>query len=223
MPKRVAPLTAAAVKAAKPGVITDGQGLVIVTKATGASSFVLRYTFAGKRRDMGLGAARGPAAITLAEARARAADARKLIAQGLDPIATRAGAASALVAEREAAEAKAAGITFTAAAEAYIAAHEAGWRNEKHRAQWGMTLRVYAAPHLGELPVATIETRHVVDALRPIWTAKPETASRLRGRIEMVLDHATVQGWREGPNPARWRPARSCPWWWCRSDRAWGA
>ena len=152
----------------------------------------------GKRRDMGLGSAKGPGAVGLAEAREKAAEARKLVRAGLDPLRLR----------REGDAARAArvlGRSFAEVAEAYMDAHAGGWRNAKHRAQWAMTLRDYAGSHLGALPVAEVETAHVAAALRPIWTEKPETASRLRGRIEAVLDYAIVHGWREGPNPARWR------------------
>jgi integrase len=96
-------------------------------------------------------------------------------------------------------------MTFRNVAKAYLAAHEAGWRNPKHRAQWRATLDAYAMPHMGDLPVADVMTGHVMAALEPIWTAKPETATRVRGRIEAVLDYAAARGWRTGENPARWR------------------
>ncbi|MGK7864897.1 tyrosine-type recombinase/integrase [Falsiroseomonas sp. E2-1-a4] len=202
MPKRAAGLTAAGVKASKPGIHVDGAGLMLVVKPAGTATWMLRYTFAGRRRDMGLGPARGPDAVSLAAARDKAADIRRLIAAGADPLDHRAVEATARAAAAEAAR-KA--LTFSQTAERYLAAHEAGWKNTKHRAQWTMTLREYAGPHLGMLPVATVETSHVVAALRPLWLQKPETASRLRGRIEAVLDFATAHGWREGANPGRWR------------------
>jgi integrase len=96
-------------------------------------------------------------------------------------------------------------MTFRAVTNAYLAAHEAGWRNPKHRAQWRATLKTYVFPHFGELPVADVNTGHVMAALEPIWREKAETASRLRGRIEAVLDYAAARGWRTGENPARWR------------------
>lgn len=207
MPKRATPLTAVQVRTAKPGVHIDGGGLMLMVKPTGAAAWTFRYTAGGRRRDMGLGAARGPYAIGLAEAREKAAEARKLVAAGIDPLAARdaeeetraaAEAAAKLAAERQA-------MTFTAAADRFLAAHEPGWRNAKHRAQWSMTLREYAAPHFGAVPVAEVATHHIEAALRPLWHEKTETASRLRGRIEAVLDYATVHGWREGANPARWR------------------
>jgi integrase len=96
-------------------------------------------------------------------------------------------------------------MTFKACAEAYMAAHQAGWRNPKHRGQWTATLTTYVYPHFGDLPVQVIDVGLVMKAVEPIWTEKPETASRVRGRIEAVLDWATARGYREGENPARWR------------------
>ena len=207
MPKRAAGLTAAGVRTAKPGIHVDGGGLMLVVKASGAATWMLRFQIAGRRRDMGLGPARGVGAVSLADARTKAADARKLIAQGVDPLAKREQDQAAAEVARLAAEQAAAAevMTFQRVADRYLAAHERGWRNAKHRAQWAMTLRDYAGPHFGGLPVAQVETRHVEAALRPVWLRKPETATRLRGRIEAILDYATVHGWREGANPARWR------------------
>ena len=96
-------------------------------------------------------------------------------------------------------------ITFRSAANSYLASHAASWRNAKHRAQWGSTLETYAYPHLGDVPAAEVATGHVLAALEPIWRVKPETAARLRGRIEAVLDYARARSWREGENPAAWR------------------
>src|SRR5262249_38658471 len=116
---------------------------------------------------------------------------------------------------RDAAAAQA-GLTFGQVANAYIAAHESGWRNAKHRAQWRSTLDTYAASVLGKLPVAQVGVGEVMRVIEPLWREKTETASRLRGRIEAVLDYATARGWLSGENPARWRghldnllPARS--------------
>ncbi|MGK7864855.1 tyrosine-type recombinase/integrase [Falsiroseomonas sp. E2-1-a4] len=202
MPKRAAGLTAAGVRAAKPGIQVDGAGLMLVVKPTGTATWMFRYTFGGRRRDMGLGPARGSDAVPLAAVREKAADMRRLVAAGTDPLDRR---ASEVAARAAAAEVARRAVTFSQATERYLAAHEAGWRNEKHRAQWAMTLREYAGPHLGAMPVTAIETPNVVEVLRPIWHVKPETASRLRGRIEAVLDFATVHGWRDAANPARWR------------------
>lgn len=207
MAKKVFRLSAAGVKTANPGIHVDGGGLMLVVKPSGSATWVLRYQLAGKRRDMGLGRARGVGAVGLAEARERAAEARKLAGQGLDPLDERRAAAEATEAEERAAAAAAEiqAMTFRRAARQYIDSHEAGWKNAKHRQQWGNTLASYAYPHFGDLPVADIGTAEVLAALQPLWTVKPETATRLRGRIEAVLDFARVRGWREGENPARWR------------------
>src|ERR1700737_617757 len=156
---------------------------------------------------MGLGPVH---AIPLAEARKRAAECRRMRVDGIDPIEARTSHRGWK--KLEAAKA----ITFDACAAAYIAAHEASWRNAKHREQWRNTLGSYAGPVFGSLPVQSIDVGLVMRALEPIWHTKPETASRLRGRIEAVLDWATVRGHRKGENPARWRghldkllPARS--------------
>lgn len=191
-------LTVKEVKNARPGRHGDGGGLYLEVKPTGRAYWIFRFMLDGKRRDMGLGAAKGPGAVSLAEARERAAEARKLVRAGSDPLRLRQEGDAARAA-------RARSKTFAEAAELHMAAHASSWRNAKHRAQWAMTLRDYAGPRLGALPVSEVETAHVAAALRPIWTEKPETASRLRGRIEAVLDFAIVHGWREGPNPARWR------------------
>lgn len=145
---------------------------------------------------MGFGSA---ADFTLAEARERARQFRKLVKDGTDPIEKRRRER----ASRAAASAKT--MTFRAAAEAYMKAQAAGWKNAKHTAQWSSTLATYVYPIFGSLPVAEVDTGLVTNALEPIWTAKPETASRVRGRIESVLDWATARGYRQGENPARWK------------------
>ena len=137
--------------------------------------------------------------VPLGEAREAAAVARKQLRAGLDPIAAREAARKATTAARAAA------LTFAQVVDRYLAAHEASWKNEKHRAQWRTTLDTYAAPVMGALPVGDVETGHVMQVLEPMWQDKPETASRLRGRVEAVLDYATARGWRKGDNPARWR------------------
>jgi integrase len=145
---------------------------------------------------MGLGAY---PEVTLAKAHGKAREARELVRSGVDPIQRQREAASAL----RAAVAKA--LTFDDCADSYIKAHEAGWRNVKHAQQWRNTLKTYAAPVFGSLLVRDVALPHVMAALEPVWTTKNETASRLRSRIELVLDWATARGLREGPNPARWR------------------
>jgi integrase len=145
---------------------------------------------------MGLGSAD---AISLAEARKRAAECRRLKAEAIDPIEARR-------LERKEAEMEAArSITFKACAEAYMEAHRPSWRNDKHAAQWASTLATYAYPVFGNLPVQDVDTSLVFKALKPIWVTKHPTATRLRGRIECVLDWAKAKGNRTGENPARWR------------------
>ena len=196
-------LTPPAVKHAKPGRHADGGGLFLLVKDTGKRSWLFRYKAGEKVRDMGLGAASGPGAVKLAEVREAAAALRKMVRDGKDPLAER----DRLAAE-EAARAQqgaALAMTFKATAEAYIETNKAGWRNAKHRDQWTSTLETYAFPIMGALPVAAVGTAHVRAVVEPIWTTKPETASRVRGRIEAVLDYARARELREGENPARWR------------------
>jgi integrase len=178
------------------GVLHDGGGLYLRVSGTGSKSWVFRFQLDGKRRDMGLGPF---PQISLTEARTKAAAHRKERLDGTDPL-------DAKRAQRRAQRLSAAkGRTFREAAEEFIGRNEAGWRNAKHRQQWRNTLATYVYPTLGELPVSAIDTGLVVQVLDPIWTKKPETASRVRGRIEAVLDAATVRGFRQGPNPAQWK------------------
>ena len=181
---------------ARKGMYHDGGGLYLQVNAVGAKSWIFRFMLDGRPREMGLGPAH---AIPLAEARKRATECRRMRIDGIDPIEARS-------AERTSRKLDAAkSMTFDACAGAYIDAHESGWRNAKHRDQWRNTLSSYASPVFGSLPVQTVDVGLVMKALEPIWNAKPETASRLRGRIEAVLDWATVRGYRKGENPARWR------------------
>jgi integrase len=194
-------------RAKKPGMYPDGSGLYLRVTPEGARNWVLRYMLDRRPHWMGL----GPVALYgLAEARARALDARRKRHDGIDPIEAR----RAERARQRLDAAKA--ITFKQCADSHVAAHRAGWRNEKHAAQWSATLSSYAHPVIGALPVQAVDTGLVLKVLEPIWTAKPETASRLRGRLESILDFAKVRGHRDGENPARWRghlakllPARS--------------
>lgn len=179
----------------KPGVYGDGGGLYLQVRDAERRTWIYRYTLAGKARWMGLGS---EGDVSLAKAREAAMAARKLVRQGVDPIERRRS-------ERAGGAAKAGLNTFAEVAEAYIAAHEASWRNPKHRQQWRNTLDTYAIPIMGKIGVAAIGTAEVTRVLEPIWRDKPETASRVRGRIEAVLDYATARGWRTGENPARWR------------------
>ena len=204
MPRKLSnALTPLAVKNAKAGRHADGGGLHLLVKETGARSWVYRFMLKGKARDVGLGAASGPEAISLATARDKAAALRLQVKAGIDPLAERHREAAEALATAQAAHV--AGITFKAVAEAYIATNEGSWRNDKHRQQWRNTLTSYVYPVIGELPVADIGTAHVLKILEPIWQVKPETASRIRGRIETVLDAAKARGYRDGENPARWR------------------
>jgi len=183
-------------KAKGPAVLHDGGGLYLRVSATGAKSWVFRFQLDGKRRDMGLGPYPD---ISLAEARTRASAHRKQRHDGIDPL-------DAKEAQRQAQRLTVAkGRTFREMAEEFIGRNEVGWRNAKHRQQWRNTLQTYAYPILGGLPVAAIDTGLVVQVLDPIWAEKPETASRVRGRIETVLDAAIVRGFRQGPNPAQWK------------------
>lgn len=183
-------------KVTAPGLYGDGAGLWLQVSATGAKSWLFRFTLDGRHRYMGLGALH---TVSLAEARGKALEARKMVLDGIDPISARA-------AQRAAAKLQdASAVTFAQAAERYIAAHEAGWRNDKHKAQWAATLETYAYPVFGALPVAAVDVGLVLKVLEPIWTEKAETASRLRGRIEAVLDWAAARSLRSGENPARWR------------------
>jgi integrase len=180
----------------KPGRYCDGNGLWLQVAPGGTKSWVFRYHVDGKRHEVGLGST---ALVSLADARAAAQAHRQQVHGGHDPLLER----QRLAAERRVEAAKQ--ITFNQCAAKYIAAHRAGWRNEKHAKQWEATLQTYAAPVIGDLPVAAIDTQLVLDVLEPIWTSRTETATRIRGRIESVLDWAKVKGFREGDNPARWR------------------
>jgi integrase len=182
-------------KAKRPGMYADGGGLYLQV-TDGGASWIYRYMLRGRAREMGLGAL---ALFGLSEARAKALDARRLCHAGVDPIEAR-------HAERQQARLDAAkAVTFGQCAESYIKSHRAGWRSTKHAAQWEATLVKYAKPVIGALPVQAVDTALVLKVLEPIWTTKPETAGRVRGRIEVVLDWAKVRGCRTGDNPARWR------------------
>jgi integrase len=192
-------LTALQVKNAQPGdKLSDGGGLRLDVDKNGNASWVFRFTSptTGKERFMGLGPFGD---VSLAQAREAAQDARTLVRDGKDPIEQR---------NAERAEAKAQvsrSVTFKAYAEQFISGKEAGWKNEKHRQQWRNSLRDYAHPHIGQLAVADVNTDAVLKVLRPIWTTKKETARRVRGRIEAILNAAKAEGLRTGENPALWR------------------
>lgn len=210
-------LSAAAVRNAKePGLYGDGHGLYLQVSAFRTKAWVFRYMIDGVPRKMGLGAIH---TTSLAEARAAALEARKLTRKGVDPI--EAEAATRRQRKLEAAKA----ISFKQCADKYIEANRASWKNDKHADQWFATFnetrrgsKVFpaATQAINDLPVSAIDTGLILKALEPIWTKTPESASRIRGRIERVLDWARVRGYREGENPARWEghlketlPARS--------------
>lgn len=182
----------------------DGNGLYLYVKDGGAKSWIFRYQLAGRRREMGLGAL---ANLPVIPARAEAARLRALVASKRDPLEEKHNAAVADRAAKvsETREGELESKTFRMVANAYIAAQEAGWRNLKHRQQWENTLKTYAFPLIGDLPVRDIGVQHILDILQPIWSTKPETASRVRMRIEAVLNSAKLLGWRSGENPAVWR------------------
>jgi integrase len=182
----------------EPGLHPDGGGLYLqVTGAEAqARSWLFRYRVAGRERQMGLGSA---SLVSLSEARRKASEARRLRADGVDPIEARRAAS-----ERIKLDARRT-MTFRECAEAFFAAKRAGWRNAKHAHDWRASLEQHAYPVLGPLPVGSIDTELVLKVLQPIWETKTETAGRVRGRIETVLDWAKVKGYRQGDNPARWR------------------
>ena len=196
MARAIEKLTALKVeKEKRPGMYGDGGGLYLRVTDDGAKNWVFRFMLNGRPRWMGMGPLH---TVGLAEARKRAGEHRLRRHDGIDPIEAR--RAERLKALLDAAKA----ITFKECAESYIKAHRAGWRNDKHAGQWEATLGTYAEPIIGKLSVQAIDTGLVLKVLETIWTAKPETAVRLRGRIESILDWAKVRGYRTGDNPARW-------------------
>jgi integrase len=188
--KRMSALTVAALTT--PGYHPDGAGLYLQVSPTGTKSWVFRFKVAGRAREMGLGSLQ---VVSLARARKDAQACREMLHDGIDPIE-----------ERDGRRAKARDrALFRDCALDCIEAHRAGWSNAKHAAQWTSTLTTYAFPILGSMPVDAIEPSHVERVLTPIWTKKPETASRVRMRIEAVLDWAKARNLRSGDNPATWR------------------
>ena len=182
-------LTAIAVdRAKKPGRHSDGGGLYLLVKASGSKSWVFMYSRRGRKGRTELGIGPYPA-ISLLQAREKAVHYRSLLAEGGDP---------------ESERAREPGRTFGQCAEAFIERHQSEWRNEKHRHQWRQTLKTYCAA-INEKPIADIGTEDILSVLQPIWTIKAETASRVRGRMERIIDYAKARGWRDGENPARWR------------------
>jgi integrase len=193
-------LTVNAVRHAhKPGKYADGNGLWLIVEATERRYWHFRYQWQGRQRSMSFGSVDQ---IGLPEARTLHAQARALVARGVDPLAQRKAGVPISVPSPVI---DLAAPSFAFAVDEYLAAHEAGWKNPKHRQQWRNTLTALY-PAIGDVPIATLDTSHVLQVLQPIWQATPESASRLRGRVEAVIDYASVRGWRErGPNPAAWR------------------
>lgn len=196
MARRLNRLTVREVKTlTKPGRHADGGNLYLQISPAGAKQWVLLFQMNGKQREMGLGRA-DTGEVSLAEARDRAIEARRLLSQGLDPIEVRKSAR---------ASAAAASMTFGAFADEYVESHRSGWSNAKHAAQWGMTLGDTYCRTIRSKAIADINVEDVLSVLRPVWNTKPETASRIRMRLEKVLDAARVRGLRTGDNPARWK------------------
>ena len=174
----------------------DGGNLFLKVDDGGSKSWMFRHQVGGKMRKHGLGPTH---TVSLSDARERAEAIRRQLLDGIDPREARR-------AEREAAAvAQAKSMSFDMAMEAYIDSHRAGWKSDKHAAQWKATLTAYASPVFGKLPVSAIDTGMVMRVLQPIWSSKNETAHRLRGRIEAVLSWAKAHGYRHGENPATWR------------------
>jgi integrase len=193
--------------AAQSGLYADGGGLCLRVGRGGAKSWVLRYMLKGAAREMGLGSIR---TVTLSLARKRATEHRLLLVDKIDPIEHRKAALAAKKVEA------ARTMTFDECAAAYIRAHEVGWRHAKHHQQWTSSLARHVSPVFGSAPVGSVDVGLVMNVLEPLWAKAPETASRIRGRIESILDWAKARGFRNGENPARWRghldhllPARS--------------
>lgn len=180
-------LTARKVQTAKAGKHSDGNGLFLFVKATGGKSWVLRYQMNGRRRDLGLGAY---PALSLAEAREKVIEFKKQIKNGFDPLSKRQ---------------KQKDINFQEASVRFIESKKSEWKNAKHASQWEATLKTYVYPFIGDINVKNIEVSDIHHLLSKIWTLKPETASRVRGRIESILDYATALKFRTGENPARWK------------------
>jgi integrase len=190
-------LTAAKVKSLKtPGDYLDGRGLYLQVRSESSKSWLLKFSMIKRAREMGLGSAFD---FTLADAREMRDKFRKLAKLGIDPIEHRRAEAAARAAE----QAKA--VTFKEAATRFIKENRAGWKNIKHAAQWEATLKTYAYPTIGALSIQAVDTQLVMKILSPVWSVKSETASRLRGRIESVIDAAKARGEYAGENPARWK------------------
>lgn len=187
---------AAQTPSAKSALVGDGSGLYLSITKAGSASWLFRYMVAGKAHTVGLG---GYPKVSLKIARVKAQEVRDSLANGIDPALAKKEAA------RQQKIAKSKAKTFDTCVVEYIELQRPSWNNAKHAQQWTNTLTTYASPVVGKMPIGHIDTDDVLKILKPIWTTKPETASRLRGRIESVLGWATVHGWRTGLNPARFK------------------
>lgn len=193
-------LTALEIKHAKEGMHADGNGLYLQVNKAGAKSWIFRYQINARRREMGLGSLNDKTAL---KARAEIPALREKVAAKIDPLELKRQAHADV--RTQAAEAKLKSFTFEAAALEYIQNNRAGWSNAKHAWQWENSLSLYAFPVFGSVPVGSVTTDHVLATLAPIWASKTETATRIRQRIESILDYARVKNYRTGDNPARWR------------------
>jgi len=194
-------LTALEIKNQKTaGMYADGNGLYLRVQESGAKSWIFRFQLDGKRREMGIGTLGDRSAV---DARGEAARLATLVRSGVDPIVARQREKEARV--ESAAKVAAGATTFAQVAADYIKSHRAGWRNAKHADQWTNTLEKYAAPVIGDKPVADVSTEDVLRILQPMWNEKTETATRVRSRIELVLSYAKALKLRQGENPAAWR------------------
>ena len=197
MARVIGKLTTLAIgRAKKKGLYGDGGGLWLQVGATGSKSWLFRFVVNGKAHGMGLGALN---AVTLAEARLKATDCRKLLAAGFDPL----DAKKEKQVQSRLAAAK--GTTFEACAKAYIEAHKASWKDALYAKKWDQSLAKYVYPVMGRLPVQIVDTTLIMKVLEPVWQKKTTAAKRLRSRIECILDWAKVREYRQGDNPARWR------------------
>jgi integrase len=200
MPRRAKGLAAAFVKeTTKAGRHADGGGLYLFVRSREAKFWEFHFTLGGKRPAMGLGPATGRGTVSLKQARDRTTELREAVRAGRDPIAERRAAKAV---QRVA---KATATTFRDVATMFFEAHKAAWRSDVHRDQWLSSLERYAMPVIGDMPISAIDTAEVMLVLQPLWRTKTETASRLRGRIESVLNFAAARKWRTGDNPARWK------------------
>lgn len=192
MARAIQRLSARAASNAKPGMHADGGGLYLQVTATLARSWIFRFARDKRTHDMGLGPLH---TVSLAQAREAALLARQALRDGLDPIA-----------QRKAARSAAAGVpVFRVTTANYITEHTAGWKSAKHAEQWTNTLDTYAMPFIGDKPVDQVTTEDMLRLLQPIWATKTETATRVRQRIEAVLDAEIAKSGRSRPNPARWK------------------